>query len=302
MLNIQSIPSPNHFNGRDGYTPRWIILHGTAGFETAEQCAVFFSTTQSQVSAHYVVGRDGSIIACVQESDAAWSNGVLSAGHDPWWSPDINPNFLTIAIEHVKPHTDNTDQLTGAQAAASFQLVKDICQRWHIPMRKADAQGGITGHYSIDPVNRSRCPGPYPWADLFAFLKEQTMSGVPTGWKDNDGTTLTAPNGHKVIQGFRSYILAHNWDPANVPLEEEHGIEPPESGTEQVFAQCALRWTPATGVYVEDIGDELLTLRKNTTQPSPTQDKIAAAVSTLHALSTAVQTGIANVIGDLGAS
>ncbi|MBO0791094.1 MAG: hypothetical protein J2P36_09105, partial [Ktedonobacteraceae bacterium] len=47
-----------------------------------------------------------------------------------------------------------------------------ICARWGIPARKADAHGGITGHYSIDPVNRARCPGPYPWDELFAFLQD----------------------------------------------------------------------------------------------------------------------------------
>src|SRR5207245_336630 len=35
---------------------------------------------------------------------------------------------------------------------------------------------------------------------------------VPAGWKD-DGTTLTAPNGYKVVQGFRGYVLAHEWHP-----------------------------------------------------------------------------------------
>src|SRR5258708_21451598 len=42
----------------------------------------------------------------------------------------------------------------------------------------------------------------------------------PTGWHD-DGTTLTAPNGVKVVHGFRDYVLAHNWDAANEPVMAE---------------------------------------------------------------------------------
>src|SRR5205823_3004304 len=37
---------------------------------------------------------------------------------------------------------------------------------------------------------------------------------VPAGWHD-DGTTLIAPNGVKVVLGFRQFILGHNWDSQN---------------------------------------------------------------------------------------
>ncbi|GCE47971.1 N-acetyl-anhydromuramyl-L-alanine amidase AmpD [Thermosporothrix hazakensis] len=169
------IPSPNYFPNRDGHSPKWIVLHGTAGFHTAQEVGYYFQREDSQVSSHYVVGQDGTIVQCVSEKDGAWANGGLTAGHDPWWPTDVNPNNVTISIEHVKPSTDNSDELTDAQRDASFRLILHICQRHGIPMRKADGDGGITGHFSLDPVNRSRCPGPYPWDDLFRFLEEGDM-------------------------------------------------------------------------------------------------------------------------------
>jgi hypothetical protein len=79
-------------------------------------------------------------------------------------------------------------------------------------MRWADASGGITGHYSLDPVNRGRCPGPYPFDELFAFLNQ---SAQPQG---DDMLQITDPfakafftevngewhckNGGKVIHGL----------------------------------------------------------------------------------------------------
>lgn len=183
------IPSPNHFDGRNGYTPKWVILHGTAGGTSAQAIANYFAQSSAQVSANYVIGQDGVVIQCVAESDAAWTNGIISGPpgksgdgvhHDSWWSTNINPNFLTISIEHVKPHTDNSDILSDAQKQASFTLIKHICERHGIPLRYADSNGGITGHYSMDPVNRSRCPGPYPWNELWASLapSEVTMLQV----------------------------------------------------------------------------------------------------------------------------
>ena len=89
---------------------------------------------------------------------------------------------------------------------------------------------------------------------------------IPTGWKD-DGTTLTAPNGHVVVLGFRGYVLAHNWAPDNVPLESERGVEALEwqnpaagAGSRQVFLRTALRWNPGADVAEIALGPELLAL------------------------------------------
>ncbi|GCE11638.1 N-acetylmuramoyl-L-alanine amidase [Tengunoibacter tsumagoiensis] len=168
--NALWMPSPNFFPGRSGQVPRWLIVHGTAGFESAQAVGVFFQTME--VATHYTIGRDGVIVQSVRESDAAWGNGGVTEGHDPWWSRDLNPNLLTISIEHVKPSRDNSDDLTEIQRAISFQLIKRICTRHAIPQRRADADGGITGHFSMDPVNRHFCPGPYPWEDLFRYLNQ----------------------------------------------------------------------------------------------------------------------------------
>lgn len=172
------MPSPYSTSGRNGFQPHYIILHGTAGGTSATAIANWFRSTNpaSNVSAHYIIGQDGMLIQCVDEDDWAWANGFLSAGHDPWWQDNINPNWVTISIEHVKSAVDNSNALTDAQKLASFALIKRICQRWDIPMRAADGTGGITGHYSIDPVNRSQCPGTFPWDELWSVLKgSETM-------------------------------------------------------------------------------------------------------------------------------
>jgi len=270
----QWIPSPFYTAGRNGYTPRWLILHGTAGGSSAQNIAAWFQNPSAQVSAHYVVGQDGAIIQTVSEDDWAWANGVLSAGHDGWWSDAVNPNWTTISIEHVKPDTQNASAITAAQQAASFKLIKDICSRWNIPMRAADANGGITGHYSIDPVNRSDCPGPYPWTQLWSYLDGNTVQGgsntmttIPAGWRD-DGTTLTAPNGIPITQGFRTYVLGHNWDAGNYPVEKAQGLSPLElsntnlgAGTRQTFRTNCLEWTSKMGVFESWVGAELYTVR-----------------------------------------
>jgi hypothetical protein len=90
---------------------------------------------------------------------------------------------------------------------------------------------------------------------------------IPAGWLD-DGTTLTAPNGHRVVLGFRRYVLTHNWEADNLPLQEENGRSPLENanpslgaGTQQIFIRTMLEWTPRRGVFEAGMGAELLQAR-----------------------------------------
>ncbi len=78
---------------------------------------------------------------------------------------------------------------------------------------------------------------------------------APEGWTDMNNE-LTAPNGNKVVLGFRQYILTHDWQSDDVPLENEHG-ESGSGGTAQLFACTKLRYTPAKGVFKDDIGRQL---------------------------------------------
>ncbi|HEV2236397.1 MAG TPA: peptidoglycan recognition family protein [Ktedonobacterales bacterium] len=193
--------------------PRYVILHGTGSSlsETAQNVAQFFQSNSPPTSTHYVIGRDGTVVQCVAEADAAWGNGVISAGADAWWTGD--PNLVTISVEHVNDASNST-ALSPAQQAASFALIGHICDRHGIPKRPADASGGVTGHYSIDPVNRARCPGNYPWVALFAALEGKVM------WtQQSDGSYVDA-GGHKIGTGCYAWLASHNMTTAQALADE----------------------------------------------------------------------------------
>jgi len=259
-----------------GVTRKFLCLHKTAGGSTAQGVAQWFQSGAggAHTSVHYIVGLDGTVVQCVRERDGAGGNCCLEAGHAAFWPTDINLNLVTFSIESVDSALDNSTPMPQAQKAGLFPLVLDLCRRQHIPMRPADANGGIAGHNSIAPLTRKNCPGNFAWAELWTYLDQNkdTQMGVPQHWHDN-GKTLTAPNGHKVTQGFRDYILSHSWDANNYPLEEEHTQTPLEisdpalgTGTQQIFRWAGLEWTPQRGVFVSWIGQELLALRAQKAQ------------------------------------
>lgn len=248
------LPNSNCFPGRNGQRAKWIVLHGTAGGNSAEAIARYFQGLQGSdnaVSAHYVIDQSGVIAQCNAERDGAWANGPVTGRsgvsgdgsgngqHDPWWDSGINPNLLTISIEHCKAYRDNSDHLTDAQKRASFNLISHICQRNGIPARKADANGGITGHYALDPTDRARCPGPYPWDELFTFLNggSETVTialntpGVANFYEQAPGNVWHCKKynflvGNAILDFYRSYGgsglagLTH----LGLPLSNELGI------------------------------------------------------------------------------
>lgn len=258
------IPNNNFFpnTGKKSF----LILHGTAGGDTAQGIANYFKGTEgtaNPVSSHYIVGKDGTVVQCIAEKDGSYGNGIVN---NPNWTG--NPNYYTISIEHVKSTSDNSEPLTPAQQAASFALIKDICQRNGIGMHDADDTTGITGHFSIDPVNRSRCPGTFPWDALWAYLANGGNMNVPNGWSD-DGHTLKATDGTPVILGFRDHVLNSNWDPANIPLEAEHHdiiLEQSNTalgdGQSQMFRKTRMEFNKKMGVFEGWLGQELLWYQK----------------------------------------
>jgi N-acetyl-anhydromuramyl-L-alanine amidase AmpD len=270
--------------------PRWIILHGTAsGDGTAMQQARYFASTTSH-GVHFVIGKDGQIVQMIALADAAYGNGIIQSPHDAWWTSAKNPNLETISIEHCKTKPDNSDVLTPAQQDASFKLVAWLCQKLSIPARQADGFGGITGHYSIEGIDRKNCPGNYPWEALWSYLKEGAMA-IPDGWKD-DGATLIAPNGQQLTGIWRDLVVnfsskhAGAWFSGNWPLKLA-AMDIPGYTNAQVLINSFDAWFISDSVkepHLVRLGEMYQALKDASPvpgQPVPLVDRLRADLSEL---------------------
>lgn len=189
-------PNPNYTSGWRRGKPHYIIIHGTAGGATEPAAHSAQYVASQRESTHYTVDSTGTIVQSVSEENSAWGNGVISGPpgvavqgnsqgpHDAFWdATGGDPNGDTISIETCRDIT-NTSPWTQQQTTAIYQLVNGICQRWGIPAQMADINGGITGHFSIDPRNRAFCPGPVDWESLIVAAGGSGLytppQGVPT--------------------------------------------------------------------------------------------------------------------------
>ena len=128
----QFLKSPN-CSCRNGARIDKIVLHCTEG-SLSSALAEFQKPYGRQVSAHYVIDRNGDIYQMVSDSDRA--NHCMGA------------NQNSIGIEHVGSETDS---LTPPQAAASTRLIRWLLQQYNIP------HTNIFGH-DFTP-GYSRCGG-----------------------------------------------------------------------------------------------------------------------------------------------
>ncbi len=140
------IPSPNHGPRR----PTLVVLHYTTN-ETADAAIRTLTNPEREVSAHYLVSREGRIIQLVDEAHRAWHAGAA------YWAGNRDVNSASIGIE-----LDNTgrEPFPDEQIEALLALLADLRTRYGIPPEN------VVGHSDV-AIGRKVDPGPdFPWQAL----------------------------------------------------------------------------------------------------------------------------------------
>ena len=140
--------SPNKTKSRGGFKPEAVVIHIMEG--TLRGTDAWFANPASKVSAHYGIGKDGTIHQYVLEADQAWHAGRVYSATWAGLRRGVSPNRNTIGIEHEGTATDVWPE---AMLKASAELIRDICARWAIPIDRAH----VVGHREI--YARKTCPG-----------------------------------------------------------------------------------------------------------------------------------------------
>jgi N-acetylmuramoyl-L-alanine amidase CwlA len=150
---MKQVPAhPNNYGiGRAGHQVDKIILHWIAG--TLASCDKTFQDPNRKASAHYGVGGK-SIHQYVDESNTAWHAGNLTV------------NRQSIGIENEGSPTIPISEDTYKTSA---MLVKDICQRYNIPLNRTH----IKGH---NEISATQCPGTLDIDKLIRLAQIEDMT------------------------------------------------------------------------------------------------------------------------------
>lgn len=219
------LPSPHHYRGRKGHTVDVLVMHYTAGVGDARATARVFSMRSRQASAHFIEGRDGDEVQCVDCDDAAWHAGDGRIPLTPQLETAIAIGTYFVPLVKVPPapkvlncrsigievcnrgwakrgpnpyaearHRNPASRETRWESYSNEQIDRAIARvKWlkeRFPTLKwICGHEDATHHDTLGEVGGKLDPGPlFPWAVFTALgLKRVAYDFQRHGWKIENG-------------------------------------------------------------------------------------------------------------------
>lgn len=148
-MEIIDCPSSN-YGSRKGHPVDLIVLHYTA-MTDAVSALERLCDPATEVSAHYLVSRDGDLYRLVAEDKRAWHAGTgCWAGHE-----DVNSRSIGIELDN-----DGASAFSPYLMETLEALLADLLERHGLPPK------AVIAHSDLAP-GRKRDPGPrFDWEGL----------------------------------------------------------------------------------------------------------------------------------------
>ncbi len=158
--------------------PSFVIIHHTAQ-NSCEQTLQTFTLPRTQVSAHYVICKDGTVHHMLNDYLRAWQAGVSSWGNDR----DINSSSIGIELDN-----NGFDSFPPAQINSLLTVLATLKRSYNIPT------ANFIGHADIAPTRKNDPNATFPWQ-----LLSQNGYGL---WYD-DTTNILVPENFNSLQALR---------------------------------------------------------------------------------------------------
>jgi N-acetylmuramoyl-L-alanine amidase len=148
-----SVPAAPYWVGTVNFNmrkPNFVIIHHTAQ-NSCPQTLQTFTETRTQVSAHYVICRDGTVHHMLNDYFRAWQAGVSK------WGNITDVNSISIGIE-----LDNSgfEPFSEPQIHSLLHLLATLKSTYNIP------PANFIGHGDIAPTRKNDPSTLFPWKEL----------------------------------------------------------------------------------------------------------------------------------------
>ena len=130
--------------------PNFVIIHHTAQ-NSCEQTLKTFTLPRTQVSAHYVICKDGTVHHMLNDYLRAWHGGLSKWGN----LTDVNSSSIGIEIDN-----NGFEPFTGYQISSLLGLLDTLKKRYSIPA------ANFIGHADIAPTRKNDPNIYFPWKVL----------------------------------------------------------------------------------------------------------------------------------------
>ncbi len=158
--------------------PNFVIIHHTAQ-NSCDETLKTFTLTRTQVSAHYVICRNGTVHHMLNDYLRAWHGGAAKWGN----TTDINSTSIGIEIDN-----NGTEPFSDEQMQGLLSLLQNIKNTHSIPKANFIGHGDIAPGRKVDPSVK------FNWKTL-------ADKGFGNWWADT--TNLKIPADFNAIQALR---------------------------------------------------------------------------------------------------
>ncbi len=158
--------------------PNMVIIHYTAQ-NSCEQTLQTFTKPEREVSAHYVICKDGTLHHMLNDYLRAWHAGASKWGNNT----DINSSSIGIEIDN-----NGKDSFSLAQLNTLYGVLGYLKKAYNIPA------ANFIGHSDIAPVRKVDPGILFPWKSL-----SEKGYGIWYG----DTTNVTVPPGFNTVLALR---------------------------------------------------------------------------------------------------
>lgn len=148
-----SLPATPYWVGTVNFNlrkPNYVIIHHTAQDSTAQTLKTF-TLVKTQVSAHYVIGRDGRTYHMLSDYLRAWHGGAAR------WGSISDINSVSIGIEL---DNNGAEFFQEAQLASLLKVLAALKRTYNIPA------ANFIGHGDIAPTRKNDPSALFPWQRL----------------------------------------------------------------------------------------------------------------------------------------
>lgn len=127
--------------------PNVVVIHHTAQ-DSVGQTLRTFTLPRTQVSSHYVIGKNGEVYQMLNDLYRAWHGG------NGQWGSNTDLNSASIGIE-----LDNNGftEFSAPQIASLLELLRELKEKYKIPT------ANFIGHADIAPTRKNDPNHTFPW-------------------------------------------------------------------------------------------------------------------------------------------
>src|SRR5690606_21101584 len=187
-----------HFNLRK---PNYVVIHHTAQ-DSLEQTLHTFTVPHSEVSAHYVIGRQGDVYQMLNDYVRGWHAGVGK------WGTLTDLNSISLGIE-----LDNNgkEPFTEPQIYSLLNLLDSLKHKYTIPAANFIAHSDIAPTRKVDPSAF------FPWKRLaehgFGLWQDEILLDPPENFNPEDALRIIGYNTSNLeaaIKAFKLHYIQHD--------------------------------------------------------------------------------------------